>query len=223
MDKYKIKVKLCTEAIFGSGYSIPGSVDLEIVHDKTGLPYMKAKTFKGNLREQVKNAVKLLEHYGLELADEEDSLFGKEDNGTQEWATLRFSDCCLGKNIRELFEYAIDKKEVSSIEVIDALTGVRSFTSIDKDGASKEGSLRQYRVIKKGLEFYVDINCERELTKKELAVLSLGICLMRHIGSMRSRGKGEIEAKLLVLECGSYTDRTQYYIEELMKEVAANE
>ena len=32
MDKYRIRVELLTEAVFGSGNSIPGVVDLEIVH-----------------------------------------------------------------------------------------------------------------------------------------------------------------------------------------------
>ena len=46
MSAYKIEMKLLSEAIFGSGYSIPGSVDLEVVCDDNGLPFMKAKTFK---------------------------------------------------------------------------------------------------------------------------------------------------------------------------------
>ncbi len=46
MNHYKIEMELLSEAIFGSGYSVPGSVDLEVVFDDYCLPYMKAKTFK---------------------------------------------------------------------------------------------------------------------------------------------------------------------------------
>lgn len=223
MGKYKIEVKLCTESIFGSGFSIPGAVDLEIVHDEIGLPYMKAKTFKGNLREQISDVVKLLKRsYNLDFKEAEESLLGKEDNGVCKWVNLRFSDCRLSENIRRLFQYAIDNKQITPAEVIEALTEVRSFTSINEDGGNIEGSLRQYRVIKKGLTFYVDVDCERELTENELSLLSLGICSMRHIGTMRSRGKGEIEAKLLESDNKAYIDKTHHYIEKLMEEVAQN-
>jgi len=60
MDKYRIRVELLTEAVFGSGNSIPGVVDLEIVHDEYGLPFMKGKTFKGNFREAMGDIVNLI-------------------------------------------------------------------------------------------------------------------------------------------------------------------
>ena len=60
MNNYIIEIELLSEAIFGSGQSVPGLVDTDIVHDEYGFPYMKAKTFKGNLRKSAEEIVELL-------------------------------------------------------------------------------------------------------------------------------------------------------------------
>ena len=46
MTEYRIEVKLITESIFGSGYSIPSEVDLEVVTDEYGLPYMRLRPLR---------------------------------------------------------------------------------------------------------------------------------------------------------------------------------
>ena len=217
MTEYKIKVKLITEAIFGSGYSIPGSVDLEIVCDDYGLPYMKAKTFKGNFREAMEDIVRLIgeERYSFMV----DDLLGKGGLGVNQWRTLKFSDMRLPKGIRTNLEKAILEGKVDSGEVKEALTDVRSFTSVDEDGSSKKGSLRQIRVISKDLVFEVEIHVERELTANELGLISMATRHLRHIGTMRTRGKGEIECSFLKKEDNEFIDITDKYIDEFMKVV----
>lgn len=218
MDKYKIEVKLMSEAIFGSGHSIPGSVDLEIVYDDNGFPFMKAKTFKGNLREAMENAVTFL---GSEYSEVMNGLVGKEGNGVELWKTLKFSDCMISKNVREFIEIAVKEKVIQASEVKDALTSIRSFTSIDEDGSHKIGSLRQFRVISKGLVFEVEVECERKLEVKELELLALSVKSLKHIGSMRTRGKGRIDCRLLA-NVGECADITDFYINRLLKGVGAN-
>lgn len=217
MDKYKIEVKLLSEAIFGSGHSIPGSVDLEIVYDEYGFPYMKAKTFKGNLREAMNNVVILL---GDKFKETMESLIGKENNGIEVWKTLKFSDCMLPVNVREFVGLAIEKKEIQALEVKDSLTSIRSFTSIEDDGSLKNGSLRQYRVIRKGLIFEVEVNCERQLDEKELSLLAVSVKSLKHIGTMRTRGKGRVDCRLINNE--ENKDITEFYINMLLKGVEAN-
>ena len=55
MIEYTLKIELLSDMIFGSGMATPGSVDLEVLHDSYGIPYMKGKTIKGKLREEVRN------------------------------------------------------------------------------------------------------------------------------------------------------------------------
>lgn len=218
MDKYKIEVKLLSEAIFGSGHSIPGSVDLEIVYDEYGFPFMKAKTFKGNLREAMNNAVILL---GAVFEKTMEGLIGKKNNGIDVWKTLKFSDCMLPENVREFIKLAIEKNEIQALEVKDALTSIRSFTSIDDDGSYKEGSLRQFRVIKKGLIFEVEVNCERKLDEKELGLLAVSVKSLKHIGTMRTRGKGRVDCRLIDIN-EDHKDITGFYINMLLKGVEAS-
>ena len=198
MDKYRIEVKLLTETIFGSGHSIPGSVDLEVVHDEYGLPFMKAKTFKGNFRDAMSDVVSFLGNEKYEHLEER--LLGQENDGVNSWKTLKFSDCMLNENIRNILIYGVNEGAINPLEVKEALTKVRSFTSVEDDGSYKEGSLRQMRVVKKGLTFYVKLYCDRGLLEDELGLLATTSKYLRHIGTMRTRGKGEVECSFQVLD-----------------------
>lgn len=217
MNKYRIQVKLLTETIFGSGHSIPGSVDLEVVHDEYGLPFMKAKTFKGNFRDAMQDITKFIGNKKCKRLMEK--LLGQEDDGVNVWRTLKFSDCMLNKNIKNILEYGVNKSEINSLEVKEALTEIRSFTSIEDDGSYKEGSLRHMRVVKKDLVFYVDLYCNRELLEEELSLIAITSKYLKHIGTMRTRGKGEVECRLQELENGEYKDKTDYYINKFSQGV----
>lgn len=220
MSKYRIQVKLLTETIFGSGYSIPGSVDLEVVHDEYGLPFMKAKTFKGNFRDAMSNVIHFLGN--KEYGHLEKKLLGEENDGLNTWETLKFSDCMISENIRNILIYGINKGSTNSMEIKEALTEIRSFTSVEDNGSYKEGSLRKMRVIKKGLVFYVKLYCDRELSEDELGLIATTSKYLRHIGTMRTRGKGEVECGFQVMENGEYKDSTDYYMNKFLKEVKQN-
>lgn len=219
MNRYKIIIRLLTETIFGSGHSIPGSVDLEIVHDEYGFPYMKAKTFKGNLREEMEEAIQVLDNNYSKILDD---LLGKKNKGEESWGNLKFSHCRIRENMRKPLEYVVDKGEISPLEIKESLTDIRKFTSINEDGSTIEGSLRQMRVIKKDLEFEVDIHCERNLKEEELGLLAISLKSLRHLGTMRTRGKGEVECYLYENQDGKHEDKTDYYIERFLKEVISN-
>lgn len=224
MGCYKIEIELLSEAIFGSGYSIPGSVDLEVVYDDYGLPYMKAKTFKGNLRKQMIESIDILKKcHNIDFNNELNRLLGSENCGVSAWENIKISDCCIRENIKNFLIYAIENKYIDRKEITEALTDTRSFTAIEDDGSYKKGSLRQVRVIRKGLKFYSDICCERDLSDTELSILASGVSSMRHIGSMRTRGKGEVRLRLLIPENGKFIDKTDYYIDKLMEEVKKSE
>jgi hypothetical protein len=215
MEEFNIEIKLCSETIFGSGESVPGSVDLEIVHDEYGIPYFKGKTFKGKLREKVEQICEILQgiNKDFKLHKHVDNMFGEE--GENELDTIKFSDCILHENVIKSLIYGINKGKFTKEDVKDALTDVRTFTSIDKNGIAKDGSLREVRVVKKGFNFISNIIIEKELEDIEKGLLAAGVSALRNIGTMESRGKGLIDARLIK----EGKDITKEYISLLEKEV----
>ena len=51
----KLTLELLSDAIFGSGYSIPGGEDIAVYRDGAGHPYLRGSTCKGLLRESLAN------------------------------------------------------------------------------------------------------------------------------------------------------------------------
>ena len=216
-DEFLITVQLESEAIFGSGYSIPSTVDLDVVTDDYGMVYMKAKTFKGNLRDSLEEVLEILEDGKyLYLADE---LFGKAQDGLNQWQRLKFSDMRLPSAVCKIIMKNVDMGILNSQEIKESLTSIRSFTSINEDGSTKDKSLRQMRVIKKGLQFEVEVLSNKELSKEEKGALAIAVKNLRHIGSMRTRGKGEVDCRLYEKKDGKYEDISISCIENFLSEV----
>jgi CRISPR-associated protein Csx10 len=216
-EEFLITIKLESEAIFGSGYSNPSTVDLDVVSDDYGMVYMKAKTFKGNLRDSLEEILKSIDDGSyLYLVDD---LFGKSQDGLNQWQRLKFSDMKLPSNVRKVIIDNVNRNILNPQEIKESLTDIRSFTSIDADGRSRDKSLRQMRVIKKGLQFEVEVLCEKELTNEEKGALAIAVKNLRHIGSMRTRGKGEIDCSLYEKKDNKYEEITFTYIENFLSEV----
>lgn len=216
MNKLQIEVTLLSEAIFGSGETVSNSVDIEVLQDSLGIPYMKGKTFKGKLREEVQAIATLLEKStNKNFKTIIENLFGKEGAYNEDTnnilGTLKFSNCEIDNSIIILLETGDFSKE----EILGAFTEIRNFTSIGENGVAKEGSLRQGRVIKKDIVYYVDLSIGRELTNIEKGLLAAGVSGLRNLGAMESRGKGRVKCRLL--ESGK--DVTKNYIKKLEKEV----
>jgi len=43
MEEYTLKIELLTDAVFGSGNSVPGFVDADVLHDEYGFLYINGK------------------------------------------------------------------------------------------------------------------------------------------------------------------------------------
>ncbi|MCI2779026.1 RAMP superfamily CRISPR-associated protein [Clostridium perfringens] len=192
MELFQIKMELLSESIFGCGEN-SGFIDNEILKDELGLPYLNGKTFKGNLREEMKSLAQFLDGGEGEYTKIFEKLMGVEFDFNFE--TLKFSDCIISPNLREIIKEAISNKELNSEEVLESLTEVRSFTRIE-NGVAQDGSLRSSRVIKKGLILYCNLESIKELNKKELGILACSLRSLQSIGMMRSRGKGEVKCSL---------------------------
>lgn len=188
MDKYNIEIELKSETILGSGESVPGSVDLEVLYDNYGLPYLKGKTLKGRLREEAENIIRL-DNKTFSKKDI-DELFGYEDKN--ELSKIIFFDATVSENIKN----AINNSSIEKEDIFNALTDTRSFTAIGKDGVALDTTLRQIRVIHKGLILNAKINVVCELSEKEEILLALSVASLKHIGLMCNRGKGNVACLL---------------------------
>lgn len=192
-----IEIYLESETILGGDGEIKGTVDIDIQIDEYGLPYLSARTLKGILR---KKAIWYVDCLSKEKqADYKEAiyrLFGKadeNDNHNSNYDAIRFSNAKLSRSLYEL----IETENYSSREVMNAITNVRSMTSInDETGTAKEGSLRKARTIHSGYTFLAPVYANRELSNIEKEILTIAIKLLRNIGLMRNRGKGEVSCTL---------------------------
>ncbi|AGA59176.1 putative RAMP superfamily protein probably involved in DNA repair [Thermobacillus composti KWC4] len=184
-----IEIELLSETVFGGDGSVLGTADIEIQTDEHGLPYLAGRTLKGLIREQA-------EWYNSFLPQEERldreilRLFGKpwEDNHEG----LRFGHAKLCDAIYEF----VNKNHIDAGEVLNAVTNVRSMTSIDESGKAAKGTLRQARLMKPGFKLYAPVFANTEFSEQEGQLLEKAVKLVRHVGLMRNRGKGEVRCQL---------------------------
>lgn len=173
-------MKLKSDAIPGSGTSLAGIIDRDVAYDKYGLPYIPAKRIKGVLKESAedlripKNQIK--------------DIFGIGHN--KKGVDLRIDNGYLKnhQDYRELLQKESMNTFLPNQSVLDYFTYTRSQTTIE-EGVAKENSLRVSRVLKKGLEFEFDIQCNT----KHIEDLKQICKVTRSFGSSRTRGFGEIE------------------------------
>ncbi len=207
MFQYMVRVELLSDMIFGSGETIPGFLDCEVLYDEYGLPYFKGKTHKGKLREEFEHICNCLRKRILDRNEESsekdwlarmtDKLFGREGHFT--YQTLKFSDLEVSEELKQIIGAMVDDKEnnIFKEDVLTSLTSVHYFTSINDKGVAEKGTLRKMRVINKGLTMYGSIYTPEELLPEEEAVLSAAIASLKHLGTMETRGKGHVSCGLL--------------------------
>ncbi len=183
----KIKMTSLSPVLPASGES-SAHVDAEIKYCRYGFPYIQAKTFKGLLRE---SCLEVCEING-EDHNIVEKLFGK--SGSETPGILAFNDL-------RILDYDNVERELKqnptlrNNSVRKFFTVVRRQTSIDDTtGTAKDKSLRNYRLIKEGIDFETTIENipydNEELIRK--ALLNL-----RYIGTRRNRGFGKVKFEVL--------------------------
>ena len=184
-----IEIELKSETVFGGDGSVLGTADIEIQTDEYGLPYMAGRTLKGLIREQA-------EWYNSFLPKEKRldqeilRLFGEPRKDNHDG--LKFGPAKLADAIYEF----VKKHHIEAVEVLNAVTNVRSMTSIDETGKAANGTLRQVRVMKPGFRLYAPVFANAELSERERELFEKAVKLVRHVGVMRNRGKGEVKCRL---------------------------
>lgn len=182
----KIRIQLTSDMCLASGDGYNSVVDTEVVHDEYGLPSIPAKRLKGCLREVAQELVDWQQlDEGVLL-----QLFGQEGDRK---AKLVLSDARLegyDSYVEEIKRARNNGKNVVHAQnVLRQFTYIRTQTAIDTEtGIADEGSLRNMRVVKKGLVFEAQAEVPKQL-QKEFAQ----ICRqLRHMGVARTRGLGEV-------------------------------
>lgn len=198
-QKHIMQIQLLSETLIGSAEGYGAIIDKDSVFDEVGLPIIPGKRIKGILREQAD----LLEKFGK--IDSVNTLTGKTnsvqtlfgnigltDKATEYLSVSSFtlSDYEANKNY---LKYLIQKGQISRSEVIEYFTTLRMMTSIDEDGIAADTSLRTFRVLNKGLVFTGELYFD-QLQETDFKNI---VSLTRRIGSMRNRGLGHIQCKLV--------------------------
>lgn len=202
MKKMKIEIELLSPLQLSSGRE-DIIHDSDAVHDSYGVPYFPGKRLKGLLYE---SALELVEMGAKFNKRDIDILFGnigetriRIDNFYLKGST-EAEDAEDAEKIRSSWSYLENKyPEIFNTEnVWQSYTEVRHQTKIDEaTGTAEDKSLRNMRVVQKGLYFIGDIyllaganriNDDENIVEK--ALLNL-----RFAGSKRNRGFGRIKCK----------------------------
>lgn len=202
---YQIKIELLTETLFGSGNAVPGYVDSDVQTDEYGMPFLKAKTLKGLVRENAE-LVSYNLGYGNELVEK---LFGTETKAGK----IRFSDAAFPERVRFAFRHFSEEEEIKKEDFTQAFTTEFSYTRLE-NGVAAAHSLRTIRMLNQGLQFEAQLDTEEKLTDKEETLLGCAVGLLKHVGTLKSKGKGCVRCRLVKDE--SY-DATKECLQSIKK------
>ncbi|MEG2137083.1 MAG: hypothetical protein RRY64_00350 [Oscillospiraceae bacterium] len=173
---YSLKMELLSDAILGSGYSIPGGEDIAVRKDKLGFPRMAGATLKGLLRESLENYLV----WTGGNADTLIALLGEEGRSdTDESRKLRMTDLTLE----------------NPPKLPDDCYGLRSFTAME-NGLAKEGSLRSAACLRRGLCLAGTLSC----SSADASLAQAAVENLKWVGTLRNRGFGAVRCSLEPLQ-----------------------
>lgn len=161
----------------GSGLSAGADIDLLVIKDKEGMPFIPGKTLKGLIREAVENLI----HYQGQSKDSVEQVFGKEGEAS---GCAHFSNAQLNDS-----EY----KAIVANKAQHFLYQKVTTTSIsDNDGIAEDHSLRSLEVVVPcTLHAHID-NVPDDMV--ETVTEALG--LIKRLGHKRTRGLGRCDFRV---------------------------
>jgi CRISPR/Cas system CSM-associated protein Csm3 (group 7 of RAMP superfamily) len=195
MNDYLIKVVTQSPTLLGSGEGWGSVVDADIVFDAMGLPSFPARRLKGLLRESAQEVLEMFTTAGLTYFKSGDleAAFGRAgsvDGGSLTFSTLRLHD--YGQ-VYAWCQWAMSKYPgfISQGAIINAQTETREHTAIGADGVAKDHSLRRIRAIRANATFEGRVGLIRN-DVTAVALLALACLNLRHVGTGRHEGYGEV-------------------------------
>lgn len=218
MNNYLIKIVTQSPTLLGSGEGWGSVVDTDIVFDEVGLPFFPARRLKGLLRESALEVLEMFESSGIEwfTTNDLETLFGKPGSvhgGLLICNTLHLPEY---QQVHTWCQWAIATYPglISQEAIINAQTETREHTAIDPHGIAKDNSLRRMRAVRPNTIFEGWVTLTRN-DEKGLSLLALACLNLRHAGTGRHKGYGEISCVLYDGE----TDLCQKVIIDLRKGV----
>lgn len=170
-----VQIALLSDAIFSSGYSIPGGEDIAIKRTEDGMPFLPGSTMKGLLRETIEN---YLAWTGVEESILH-HLFGKES-------------CADSNSTRRLIfsDWIVDIQQTNLPQ--EDWVSTRTFTALEND-VVKQGSLRVASCLNRGVILTGTIICD----STDEALLKNAIPFLKWAGLLRNRGFGKVSTKVI--------------------------
>ena len=160
----EVEMELCSDAIFGSGYSVPAGEDIGVCRDAGGYPYLRGSTLKGLLRQSLTD---LLAWTGG-TQDTLDGILGREGwAGGQEDRQIQLTDLTMKDSPR-------DPEDCFAL---------RTFTAME-NGVVKSRSLRTAACIRRGSKFRGWLECD----SGDESLIRQALSGIKWAGTMRSRG-----------------------------------
>lgn len=195
----KLRITLESDATFGDGQGVPGLVDLEVRHDRYGLPFLPWRRIKGLLTEECGNilfALNVLQSNAAakDLETAAHALFGAP--GGSEGA-LRGGDARLPEDLQAAVIADVRAKNLQPEEVLDSLTAIRRQSAVDDGGAPAKGSLRSMRVVLRESVFEAPVELAPDPDDTQKALLGACIRALRRGGVGRNRGLGRMKVELM--------------------------
>ena len=186
----KIIIKLLSDLCTCSGETYNSMVDMDVVYDENGIPYIPAKRIKGCIREAALEMVEI----GIIEKKQYERIFGKEGNSRAAFTLSNAYITGYSESV-EALQACSHRELVSQQNVLNQYTYMRTQTSVDLEtGVADENSLRTLRVVKKGLVFEAD--CEVCDQTENLEVFKQAVSLVKHMGMSRTRGLGLVNLTL---------------------------
>ena len=191
-----LTICLLSDTTFGRGEGTAGEVDVEVEHDKDGLPFIGGKGLHGLLRDtwlSLSSAFKNLEDAAALVLGQEATLKPEED------AILEIKDAALPEDVQAWARYAVRRKTdaLRPEQILKSLTDIRRQTAQSRaTGAPEETTLRASRVVIRDVTFHAPLSWLRIPTPEEKQVLALCALGTRHGGLGRNRGRGFLQMTL---------------------------
>ncbi len=191
-----LTICLLSDTTFGRGEGMAGMVDVEVEHDKNGLPFIGGKVLHGLLRDtylSMWTPFKSLESAAELVLGQEATLDPKKE------AILEIKDAVLPKDVQDWARYAVHRQTdpLRPEQILSSLTDIRRQTAQSrKTGAPEKTTLRASRVVIRGISFQAPLIWRRDPKPEEKKVLALCALGTRHGGLGRNRGRGFLQLTL---------------------------
>ncbi len=188
MAELYYKIEFFSDWHTGSGLAAGADVDLLVIKDNMGFPYIPGKTLKGLIRD----AARELCEAGVVANADLEQLFGakdaKDEGRPSMPGLLYFTNAELTKNLKEKLK---DKQGVLYRKV--------SSTAIAEDGQAREHTLRRIEVTVP-LTLFARIDNIRDGADED--ILTKSMSMIKRLGSWRNRGYGRCAFSVVAPENG---------------------